>query len=687
MGEPMSVVWRVLSRRKTPMSPEGREHSSGRTGSPLTVVDVTCLGVAVSLGTGVYVLLPRVAREEAGPAVVLSFLVAAVASCLAGLCYSELSTRFPKAGSAYVYVYATAGELLAFLVGWALVLEYALAACLSAKALSRHLAALSFSAIRAYRNGSGPVVESSSGSPPGWSQRLLFEHSLANYHVPGFDPCPDIVAAAVPVLLTAALVAKPKVFIVFLNTATIVNVFVLVALMLTGFFKMNADNWTAGAGFFPNGIVGVFNGAATCTFAFVGYDLVAQTATETAHRFRVVPSAVSLVFLLSLLGCFSSSVAVTLLSPHSQLAGSAPLLQAPFIRGLPGLLWVLGIGSLCGLASATAASLRGLATLLASLSADGLLCGLTEGTKRAAVTGGFLVSAAAMFVHPDTLMGILGLGTVLSLLTTAASVLALRYGLIDHLPLELGDLSRDSSATLTRGGCLVDGIADGDPARSSTVAVGNGGGYGSFQRRTWSVELVNQGYVTSLSGVGGGSSSKVSSSLSPCGVSGVPSRCSAQRTAVLVCAMVALMFLMGVLTVHAPRVVGAGAARWWLEALATAALAAVLALALVALRQPRHGAPSAGRNAVPCVPLLPLCALWMDVHLCVCLPYTAWLAFLVWQLLGVVVYMAYGVWHSSERQSDDPECSLLENVMCDDVSSDDVLPLAEQRREVLVETF
>ncbi|XP_049520827.1 high affinity cationic amino acid transporter 1-like [Dermacentor silvarum] len=90
MGEPMSVVWRVLSRRKTPMSPEGREHSSSRTGSPLTVVDVTCLGVAVSLGTGVYVLLPRVAREEAGPAVVLSFLVAAVASCLAGE-YSTMS--------------------------------------------------------------------------------------------------------------------------------------------------------------------------------------------------------------------------------------------------------------------------------------------------------------------------------------------------------------------------------------------------------------------------------------------------------------------------------------------------------------------------------------------------------------------------------------------------------------------
>lgn len=193
------------------------------------------------------------------------------------------------------------------------------------------------------------------------------------------------------------------------------------------------------------------------------------------------------------------------------------------------------------------------------------------------------------------------------------------------------------------------------------------------------MELVNQGFVTSLSD---GGTSKFSA---PCG--GVPTRCSAHRTAVLVCAMVALMFLMGVLTVHVPRVIN-GAGRWWLEALATAAFAVVLALAVLVVRQPRHGAQSAGRNSVPCVPLLPLCALWMDMHLCVCLPYTAWLAFLVWQLLGVVVYMAYGVWHSGERHGDDPECSLLENVagLGDDLS-DDLLPLSEQRREVLVETF
>lgn len=99
-------------------------------------------------------------------------------SSCAGLCYSELSTRFPTAGSAYFYVYATAGELIAFLVGWALVLEYGLAACLSAKALSRHVAALSYCALRVYHNGSGADTAPAAGS----SDRLLARAAIARAH-------------------------------------------------------------------------------------------------------------------------------------------------------------------------------------------------------------------------------------------------------------------------------------------------------------------------------------------------------------------------------------------------------------------------------------------------------------------------------------------------------------------------
>ncbi|XP_059061491.1 cationic amino acid transporter 2-like, partial [Achroia grisella] len=201
------VTYSVLSRRKA------AEEGAARLARVLSALDLTALGVGSTLGVGVYVLAGDVAKNYAGPAVILSFLLAAVASVFAGLCYAEFGARVPKAGSAYVYSYVCVGEFIAFLIGWNLILEYIIGAASVVKALSEYLDSLFNKAISSYLQAAMPM-----DSP-----------HLASY--------PDLFAFAVIMVFSVALAFGVKESSKFNNFCTGVNLCVVLFVIISGSFK------------------------------------------------------------------------------------------------------------------------------------------------------------------------------------------------------------------------------------------------------------------------------------------------------------------------------------------------------------------------------------------------------------------------------------------------------------------
>ncbi|XP_026465834.1 LOW QUALITY PROTEIN: cationic amino acid transporter 2-like, partial [Ctenocephalides felis] len=256
-------VWSALTRRKRIADDAEGETKLARV---LDVVDLTALGVGSTLGLGVYVLAGAVARGEAGPAVAISFLVAAIASAFAGLCYAEFAARVPKAGSAYVYSYVSVGEFAAFTIGWNLILEYVIGTSSVARGMSNYIDALT-----GYQMRSFLVM-----------MQALDIDFLGDY--------PDFFACIVVILLAALLSVGVKESTILNNIFTAVNLVTVAVVLVAGSIKADPANWriskedipanvTNGGegGFMPFGFAGVMAGAAKCFYGFVGFDCVATT--------------------------------------------------------------------------------------------------------------------------------------------------------------------------------------------------------------------------------------------------------------------------------------------------------------------------------------------------------------------------------------------------------------------------
>ena len=234
----------------------------------LTKFDLTCLGVGSTLGAGVYIFIGVLARDVAGPGLVISFFFAAVASLLSGLCYAEFAARVPRVGSAYTFSYVTIGELCAFVIGWNLVLEYitgvssparAWSSCLDSALLNNAISNLTESGL--LKLGVGKVI----------ANQL------------------DFVAFLFTFAMTAALSFGVK-LTSFTNCAiTSINLAVILFIIIAGATFAESKNWTNN--FLPFGFSGVLGGTASSFYAFVGFDVIAISVEESQNPPKDVPIA------------------------------------------------------------------------------------------------------------------------------------------------------------------------------------------------------------------------------------------------------------------------------------------------------------------------------------------------------------------------------------------------------------
>ncbi|XP_011034289.1 PREDICTED: cationic amino acid transporter 2, vacuolar-like isoform X2 [Populus euphratica] len=321
--------FRSLIRRKQVDSVHFKPHGHHQLAKELSVPHLTAIGVGSTIGAGIYILVGTVAREHSGPALFISFLVAGIAAALSAFCYAELASRCPSAGSAYHYSYICVGEGVAWLIGWALILEYTIGGSAVARGISPNLALF-------------------------FGGRDSLPFFLARQHIPGLDVVVDPCAAVLVLVVTGLLCVGIKESILAQAVVTSINVCAMLFIIIAGSylgFKTGWAGYELPAGYFPFGVDGMLAGSATVFFAYIGFDSVASTAEEVKNPQRDLPLGIGLA--LSICCCLYMLVSVVIvgLVPYYAMDPDTPISSAFAAYGMQWAAYLVAAGAVMALCS------------------------------------------------------------------------------------------------------------------------------------------------------------------------------------------------------------------------------------------------------------------------------------------------------------------------------------------------
>jgi APA family basic amino acid/polyamine antiporter len=385
-------------------------------------ISIVFMGIGAIIGAGIFVLTGTAAALYAGPAVVVSFVLAGIACAFVALCYAELATLMPVSGSTYTYTYASLGQLAAWLVGWNLILEYSIGAAAVAVGWSGYfngtLASIGLAIPPRLATSTGQAVQLADGTT-----------AIAIANLP---------AAAIVALLTLLLVRGTRESARLNNLMVAIKLVVILAFIGFGISHVSAANWqpfvppnTGTFGTF--GWSGVLHGASVVFFTYIGFDAVSNCAQEARRPQRDMPIGILGALVISTVLYILVAGVLVGIVPYPELNVAAPVGLAADRMGIGWFAALIQLGALIGITTAILVLLYGQCRIFATMANDGLMPSLFSRVHPRLKTPwlsqiliGVIVAAIAAVAPIEMLSELVGVGTLFSFLMVCASVVRLR---------------------------------------------------------------------------------------------------------------------------------------------------------------------------------------------------------------------------------------------------------------------
>ncbi len=414
---------------------------------------LTALGVGATIGAGIFAttgtaIVGDPARPGAGPAIIFSFLLTAVACGFAALCYAEFAAMVPVAGSAYTYAYASIGEFVAWIIGWDLIIEYAvgnIGVAIGWAGYFRELIGhfgLSLPAWLGtdYRSAHDAFRLLAGGGTGDATTQYLASAWTGAPHIGAFPLIINLPAVAVVALITVILVIGIKESADANNAMVLLKVAIILFFIAVGIFLIHPHNWTNPdtGGFNPNGIKGISAGAAIIFFSYIGFDAVSTAAEETKNPPKDMPFGIIMSLLICTVLYIAISIVMTGMAPWKSLGTAEPMITAlRFAQGPSGLInasrFIVSLGAVIAMGSVLLVFQLGQPRIFFSMSRDGLLPPVLAKVHPkyktpyvGTILTGIFVATFAAFANIAEVVDLTNIGTLFAFVLVSAGVIFLR---------------------------------------------------------------------------------------------------------------------------------------------------------------------------------------------------------------------------------------------------------------------